>query len=65
MSGSTAGTLDVARSFDPFRYRVITIRLKRSKHLTQTITPSRRSLILDRLLDAASSISDSSWDCIS
>jgi len=42
-----AGFGQISRSF---LLKSPTIRLKRSKNLAQTSTPSRRSLILDRLL---------------
>ncbi|MFB3115187.1 MAG: hypothetical protein ACE1ZW_04335, partial [Nitrospirales bacterium] len=45
-----AALLDSLFQPSPSSLNSPTIRLKRSKHLTQTSTPSRRLLIVDRLL---------------
>ncbi|MFB3115705.1 MAG: hypothetical protein ACE1ZW_06965, partial [Nitrospirales bacterium] len=47
---SPAALLDGLFQPSPFSLNSPTIRLKRSKHLTQPSTPSSRSLISDRLL---------------
>ncbi len=53
---SPAALLDSLFEHSPFSLNSPTIRLKRSKHLTQTSTPSQRSLIWDRLLGAPGKI---------